>query len=337
MVALLAGLVLGVCSAQERLPKVYGFNFPAWNERDYERKTTFHSLRQLRKTGAKWVALTPSWYVDGPRSSAVARWTDPEPGSSKTPSDESVRTALSWARRLGLKAVLKPHVDVKTGEFRGSLSPEDEDAWFKSYEEFILHYARLAEEEDCALFVIGTELSSLSGFPQGKRWDRIIALVRDAYSGPLTYAANWDAVHLTPFWERLDYIGVDGYYAVPGTDVNTMRLGWAVHRAHLGLLSARWGMPVLFTEIGLSSQAGANMRPWEWKPVAEADTKVQADYLSAFLGEFASQSWFAGLLYWAWEIDPKAGGAGDRSMTVQGKPAAGVLKAHFDRFGRADR
>ncbi|MBI4347760.1 MAG: hypothetical protein HY553_12965 [Elusimicrobia bacterium] len=318
--------------AQERLPKVYGFNFPVWNETAYESKTALKGLKRLRKTGARWVALTPTWYVDDPRASTLSRWNAPEPGESKTPSDDSVRTALMWAKRLGLKTILKPHVDVKTGEFRGSLSPDDEDAWFAGYEAFILHYARIAQQEGCSLFVIGTELSSLSGLGHGKRWDRLIALIREDFSGPLTYAANWDAVHLTPFWERLDYIGVDGYYPVPGADAGQMRAGWALHRTHLGLLAARWGMPVLFTEIGLSSQSGANMRPSEWKPFGDVDTQVQADYLKAFLDVFDSQDWFAGFLYWPWEPDSKKGGSRERDMTVEGKPASAVLKRYFDRF-----
>lgn len=334
MLALAAWLALSAASAQEKLPKVYGFNFPAWNVDAYEREATLESLKRLRKTGAKWVALTPSWYVDDLRSSDIAPWSDPEPGKAKTPSDESLRTVLSWVKRLGMKAVLKPHLDVKTGEFRGSLKPKNEDAWFESYEKFILHYARLAEEEGCSLFILGTELTSLSGMAHGKRWDRIIALVREVYSGKLTYAANWDAAHLTPFWERLDYIGVDGYYAVPGADAGAMRIGWAVHRTHLALLAARWGMPILFTEIGLTSQSGANMKPATYTRFGKLDLDVQKHYLSAFIDELGSQPWFAGFLYWAWEIDPKVGGEKDRSMAVKGKPAEQALKKYFDRFAR---
>lgn len=325
MVPLIAALLAGFAAAAQGKPAVYGFNLPTWQAETYAKKETLRSLKALKKTGAKWVAFTPTWYVERLDSVSIAR-------TSSTPTDASLKAVIRWARKLGLKVVLKPHIDVLTEEFRGALKPADEDAWFKSYEEFILGYAGLAESTGCSLFIVGTELSSLSGPFHGKRWDRIIGLVRERYSGKLTYAANWDAVHLTPFWERLDYIGVDGYYPVPGADAAGMRVGWAVHKAHLAVLAARWGRPLLFTEIGLTSQTDANMKPAEWKPFGKLDRRVQGHYISAFLDEFLPESWFAGFLYWAWETDPGAGGLDDRTMTVQGKPASIVLSSYFSRF-----
>ncbi len=51
--------------------------------------------------------------------------------------------------------------------------------------------------------------------------------------------------------------------------------------------------------------------------------------MKAFLDEIGPKDWFAGLLYWAWETDPRAGGPSDRSMTVQGKPAGVMLRKYF--------
>ena len=62
--------------------------------------------------------------------------------------------------------------------------------WFQSYEQWIIHYAISAELMHADLFCIGTELVE-TPLQHPKRWRKLISRVRQIYSGPIVYAANW--------------------------------------------------------------------------------------------------------------------------------------------------
>jgi hypothetical protein len=57
--------------------------------------------------------------------------------------------------------------------------------------------------------------------------------------------------------------------------------------------------------------------------------ETQKAYFEAFLDMFADEPYFAGFLQWCWDLNPNAGGPGDKSMTVQGKTALDFLKSYF--------
>ena len=59
--------------------------------------------------------------------------------------------------------------------------PADSDAWFDSYEDMILGYAELAERVDADALVIGTELTTMSLYPD--EWRSIIDRIREVYDG----------------------------------------------------------------------------------------------------------------------------------------------------------
>ena len=132
------------------------------------------------------------------------------PDSAKTPSDASLTRAIASARSAGLEVILKPHVDVLDGTFRGDIQPADRAAWFQSYKLFIGIYADLAARSGVGYFSVGTELKSLSG--ETESWKSVIDNVRGKFGGQLTYAANWDEVFQVQFWDALDIIGVDAYF-----------------------------------------------------------------------------------------------------------------------------
>lgn len=122
--------------------------------------------------------------------------------------------------------MLKPHVDVADGSFRGQLRPTDPVAWFASYHTMIDHYAALAADGGARTLVVGDELASQSG--RTADWRALITEVRRRFAGMLTYGANWvDEAEHVGFWDALDTIGVDGYMPLSrkGTlDQNVLRL-----------------------------------------------------------------------------------------------------------------
>lgn len=300
-----------------------GFNFACWQSDCYSSGGAQSSLAKMAQTGAGWVALTPTWYMKSRTDSALAP-------TQSTPSDDSLRAALRGAKALGLRVALKPHVDVAGNRLRALIDPKDSKAWFASYRGMLMRYARLARDEHADMLVVGTELFVMSTLPHRRQWVDLIAEVRGVYPGPLTYAANWYDFEQVSFWGELDFIGIDGYFPlVSGDNKFAMKLEWEAIKPLIAAAAAVHGKPVLFTEFGISSQKGANLKPWEWRDFGDVDLKVQKNYIESFIEVFGGESWFAGLWQWSWETNPDAGGPRDKSMTVQGKPALDVLKAFF--------
>ncbi|HXT01604.1 MAG TPA: hypothetical protein VN915_13090 [Elusimicrobiota bacterium] len=321
--AILAALLL-LPAAARATPAIYGFTFPSWWKDSYDQPAAKTSLANLAKTGAKWVALIPVQYMKR-KDSTTFDVTD------QTASDESLRRTIRDAKALGLSVVLKPHVNCADGTPTAVIRPRDERAWFASYREFLLHYATIAREERVELFVVGTELFSMAAGPVHEReWQELIGGVRAVYPGKLTYAANWYDFALIPFWRSLDYVGIDGYF--PAVGGKHPRLMAASLRAYLPAIRAvvhASGKPLLFTEVGIASQRGANRKPWSYRDFGPVDAGVQKAYFEAFLDAFSRERSFAGFIQWCWDLNPDAGGPNDKSMTVQGKPALDVLEKYF--------
>lgn len=299
---------------------VLGFNYPVWSTDGYAGASAARAMRDLAATGAGWVALTPTLYVKDRGDAEVA-------ATSATASDDSLRAAIRAARAAGLRVALKPHVDIAGGGVRALMNPKDPARWFALYRARLLAYARLAHEERCGLFVVGTELALLTLPQHTATWRALIRDVRSQFPGPLTYAANWEAAGYVGFWRDLDYVGIDGYYPVVGSSPALLRAGletWALGAEAVAHLAGR---PLLFTEVGIASQSGAELRPWDYGDFGAANDGVQTAYLQAFLDVFGRRSNFAGFLAWSW-YDADAP-AGDKSMNVRGKPALGVLESAF--------
>ncbi|MEN3011162.1 MAG: hypothetical protein ABDI20_09460, partial [Candidatus Bipolaricaulaceae bacterium] len=163
-----------------------GANYTSWSSEEYTTPLSDASLFLLKSTGANYIALLVTGYMD--RANSTEIYADP----LRTPSDPSLVHAMQVARSYGLKIMLKPHVDSKDGVWRGSISPSDIEAWFASYKRFLVHYAVLAAAHEVELFCVGTEFRSLSGPEFRAHWEEIIGAVRQVYPGPLVYAANWD-------------------------------------------------------------------------------------------------------------------------------------------------
>jgi hypothetical protein len=326
MRAALAAVLLASAAPNARAADaVLGFNYPVWSRDGYGQAQAARSLQDLAATGAGWVALTPTLYAKDRTDSALE-------ATAATASDDSLRAAIRAARAAGLQVALKPHVDFVGGGVRALLNPKDPKAWFAAYRARILGYARLAREEKCGLFVVGTELALLTLPQHWAAWRALIRDVRAEYPGPVTYAANWEAAEYVGFWRDLDYVGIDGYYPIAGSSPKLLRAGWEAWALEVEAVARTAGRPLLFTEIGLSSQRGAALRPWDYGDFGAADDAVQAAYLQAFLETFSGRSNFAGFLGWSWYDAPAP--PGDKSMNVRGKPALDVLSSAF-RAARA--
>lgn len=311
-----------------------GIDYTAWNAGEYRSPGSDRTLQQLRDLGVTWIGLVVTGYQDTASSTAI-RWDLP-----RTPSDADLVHAIDRAHRLGMHVMLKPHVDLReSAHWRGDIGKffDSEDqyrAWFASYRAAMDHYADLARAHGVEELCVGTELQGLSG--REDDWRGIIREVRARYKGPLTYASNHGEEKTVRWWDAVDLIGVDAYYALTDrSDPSVAQLARAWQdREYVSLLeglSERYHKPVLFTEVGYRSIPRAAVAPWEYQQSATPDQRAQANAYQALLESFLGRPWFAGLYWWNVTTNPGQGGANDTDYTPLGKLAEGILKRYYQR------
>ena len=331
-------LLLVACGSPESDPvprsgfAYRGVTHVSWWHDEYAYSDGAVSRAQIASTGANWAGVLVTWYMDSRDSSEIA------PGFLRTPADDALVQAIREMHGLGLRVMLKPHVDVLDGTWRGAIDPADEAAWFASYTAFITFYARLAEANGIEMFCIGTELATLTGARHAGAWAQVIAGVRSVYKGSLTYAANsvtaGDEFTSVAFWPQLDVAGLDAY--TPLTDsvrpeVSDLVRGWSTNRNGEDMVAAfrNWqrshGKPVIFTELGYRSADGANRAPWDFTAEAPFDAQEQADCYEAAFRVWTREPWMQGIFWWSWSVPPP--GPVDTDYTPRNKPAEAILRS----------
>lgn len=283
-------------------------------------------LEELRARGATDVLIVVNWYQRDVRAHDIA------PRAGKSPSAPTVARTLRQARQLGLRVALMPVVRLRErapDQWRGVISAPP-GPWFASYGAFVDEMARVAEREGARRLVVGSELASM--LRHEDRWRALIARTRRVFSGELWYSANWDNYARVGFWDALDGVGLTAYFelAAPGeraTDADLARR-WRAIRGELAALRRAHGKPVVLTELGYPSRAGAAARPWDEHGAGEPDLEVQARLYEAACDGLAPYDAVDGLYFWNWF---GVGGPRDASYTPRGKPAAAHMEACLRR------
>jgi hypothetical protein len=294
---------------------IRGITLVDWTPNGYKRATADSALSAMRGIGATHVAIIVTAYQSSQSSNRI------QVDSMRTPTLESVRYAIGTASSMGMKVVMKPHVDLDDGSWRGHITPSDPIAWFESYKQFLSPLIALAESVNAAQFVIGTELAGTVGYKD--LWDGIIQFIRERYRGDLTYAASWDEAARVPFWSSLDYAGIDFYFPVairPDPGRFEILSGWQAWIERLHLLHEQTGRRIILTEIGYPSVSGAGMAPYASGGDRPIDLTEQADLYWAALRATSDLDWVSGMYWWNWSADG-SGGPQNSDYTPAGKPA----------------
>lgn len=333
--------------------------------------------------------------------------------------DEAVISELKAAKRGGLKSVLITRLALDHAWKRnrhmwhGMVYPKDDEQlelWFKTYTDYVLKWAKIAEKEKVDVFVIGSELRAMSAtspasklpglhewyldqkgakrdfglikklgsdekhliFPgiaqeesvksfyderaadwrewatqtsfnqdlsafNARRaklldfWRGLIKKVRKEYSGPLSYAANFDEYQDIAFWGDLDFMGVNAYFklrdelplnSLPSRHRSVLREalreGWGRVFSDIEKFQHDSGIkdkPLIFTELGFTFKGDSTLTPWAHGGVqlygegksrrAYLNGEKPVDYQERALAieslNYAAQRSkiaFKGLLYW---------------------------------------
>jgi len=293
------------------------------------------ALANLRATGANWVAVVVTQFQVNINSTSIFP-------SNHTATDDELRHVIHTSHKLGLHVMLKPHIDLTDdkehwrGEIGTYFTADQWQKWFESYMKFIMHYARLAEENrkgGVKMYCLSCELSVASS--QEKYWRKIASAVRSVYTGIITDAANWGGEEINKkWWDVVDYIGVDAYYPVEWEvdqpSVAQIISAWQPYYTSLMNLSSQWNKNIIFTEIGYCSPD----RPGNWSifcppPSSSKGQQRQANFYQAVLQLFIPQTWWRGLFFWNWATDPYQGGPEDYCFTPFNKPAEKIVRKFF--------
>jgi hypothetical protein len=297
-----------------------GMSYVSWPP-NFDSANSNESLRLLSLTNTEWVAICVFWYQDNLSSTTIYP-------TYNTPSDSSVVKVISRVHELGMKVMLKPMVDPVNGAWRGQIPPSA--AWFQSYTNFIDFWANFSQKYGVDLLCIGCEFSAND--IETASWENITAGVRELYSGPITYAANWDHYQDVHWWNLLDYVGMDAYFPLTNiTDptVEQLKAGWSPWVNAMASWQATVNKPIIFTEIGYRSARGTNEEPWNYSTSMPVDLQEQLNCYNATFQTFQNIKWFYGFYWWNWETSPNAGGSSDTGYTPQNKPVQSLITSWY--------
>lgn len=277
--------------------------------RGYGTSACARTMREVGRMGANWVSVTPFGRVNDIHPTGVSMNFEVPFAENR----KAVLAAIRQAHQAGLRVFLVPHLWVESGEWRGFIDPGSDANWAKwatSYQHFVLEWAHVAQQSQADMLAVGVELRRWLTTDRAPLFLPILRQVRAVYSGPLTYAANWDDAEDTVIWGDLDAIGINAFYPLTSHQDATFQELLNSSRSiavQVSQLASRWHKPVVFTEFGYTTRKDPALQPWVW-PEALAnvviDPRAQAQAYRALLAAFIDQAWFAGLFAWRLYADP---------------------------------
>lgn len=334
---------------------------------------SFKSMQQCVLTaGIDTLQFIPTLYYSNASNTSI--YAKGDESVLRTTTDAELTNAMQFAASLhlnvALTVMLEPDYDepsmyntkrIYIGGTHKLLGENFTDAelqtWFTGYQEIVLRYASLAQQNNIAALILGHELNGIiSHNSSAALFTALISKVRGVFSGQITMTIDGNMVmsyaqgNKIPWLKSLSFIGVSCYWPlgynktlVPDLpwvlpQVDDLASAYAEYVDELEKLSGMFGnMTVVCTDVGYQS------RPYGWNHQLSAiqlddtdcsvseqcmDADAQALAYKAFLQAVFGRSWFGGAHWWLWRADSSAGGTSDDSYTPAGKPAVDVLREH---------
>jgi len=289
----------------------------------------------VREVNAEWIAVIPYAYtmVGEPK---VYFNTDRQWWGEK---EEGVRETIRLAKAANINIVLKPQVYIPRS-WTGDLdfdSNESWENWERDYTKYAMTFAKIAQEMEVPVFCIGTEFK-ISVKKREQYWRKLIKEVRSVYKGKLIYAANWDEFPDVPFWDALDYCGINAYFPLIDTKTPSKEAlikAWLPYKKAIREFYNKTKKPIVFSEFGYLSVDGCAYNTWELEGKIRSlaiNEQAQANAIDALFETFWKEPYWYGGFIWKWFPNMHGGeGYNARDYTPQGKVGHEVLKEWYGK------
>jgi Ca2+-binding RTX toxin-like protein len=282
----------------------------------FEGKYTLEQIDALAKTGANSISIVGQTNQASTTGSEITY-------DSNTFNLDTIGRLVDRAHQNGLTVTLTPHVNLTTFEARTAIVPTDPAAWFKNYTDYLVGYAKVAEEHGAEVLSIGSEMDGVATLENTPYWNDLITQIRQVYHGKLTYQAGMFAANQVGFWDKLDIISVMGYVPVASDNnptVESVMAAWDTvpisnwkaatfnHMSPLDFfrsLALTYDKPFEFGELGYRPGDGTGREPGDWSAKLAPDPEEQKVLYEAFFRTFSKESsWFTGVNLWSWSDTP---------------------------------
>lgn len=281
------------------------------------------SMQKMRDTGVNWVAIALGALQETAQSTTIPYQDEP------TVTDDEVRWAIRQAKSLGMKVCMKPVVNVANGTWRAHISFFQDEVpgepswgeWFASYTEFIVHYAKIAEQEGCEMLCVGCEMVQTDS--RDAEWRALIAKVRTVYSGLITYNCDKYQEGRVGWWDAVDIISSSGYYPIDE---------WEFHLDRIENVLKKWDMPFFFMEGGCPSRVGSSLKPNDWSLPGGPSEEEQERYYKVMFEACSKRDWMRGYMLWDWpaKLYDKKDAAQNSDYCMYGKKAEAVVRNYYN-------
>ena len=273
------------------MKKIKGMTFAPFAKRgELEGNEVQKSLQtMIQNTGSNTVILAPAGIQKTSHSTEI-NW-----NSELTASDEELVALINYAHSLGVQVFLKPTANTANGEWRAFISFFENDVpcepkwsdWFRSYTAFQLHYARIAEETRCEMFIAGCEMVMTEH--REAEWRKVIESIRSVYNGPVSYNTDKYQEDHVKWWDCVDVISSSGYY--PEND-------WENQLDRIERVVKKFNKPFFFAECGCMSTKGSFLVPNDWCIRGEAAPDEQASWYKAMFEACKKRPSVRGFCIW---------------------------------------
>lgn len=290
-------------------------------------------MQEVQAVNANWIAVIPYAFTTATKANVYFNTNQQWWGEK----EEGVRTTIQLAKEAGVHVVLKPQVYIH-GSWTGDLDYNTEaewETWEKDYTDYIMTFAKLAEEFEVPVFCIGTEFK-IGARKREQYWRTLIKQVRNIYQGKLIYAANWDEYMDVPFWDALDYVGINAYFPLSSTatpSIESLKKAWMPHKKAIRKFYNKTKKPIVFTEYGYLSVDGCAYNTWELEGKVrqlKINETAQSNAIAALLDTFWEEPYWHGGFLWKWFPNMKGGeGYNNRDYTPQGKKGQDTLREWY--------
>ncbi|RCW74833.1 glycoside hydrolase family 113 [Saliterribacillus persicus] len=303
---------------------IKGFTF-GWGAKkgDFKRPEAKESLRLMKeRTASDYVIFALA------ANQATAFSTEVIYKGPHMVTDEELIEMIDYARSLELKIMIKPTVNPSDGIWRAHINFFDIDVpcepkwheWFQSYTDYQLHYAKIAQEKNAEMLIVGCEMVQTERREQ--EWRQLIRDVRNVYDGLITYNTDKYQEGNVAWWDEVDVISSSGYYPLGDWDNQLDRIEKIIKP---------FNKPFFFAEAGCPSREGSSNVPNDWSLNGQIDEQEQKQFYLDMFDKTAKRDWVKGFGLWDWKaiLYPEIEADKDSDYAVFGKKAEKVIREFY--------